>query len=136
MLSDFWLLTLTIFMPTIGALLLMFFDRKAEESMRVFSLIITAVTFGLTIAVLGRFMAVNTAGADYIGSIHMQVAKQWIPTWNVSYRLGVDGISMTLVLLTGLVSLLAMVASWSIQKQVRGYLILFLLLETGMMGVF
>ena len=56
--------------------------------------------------------------------------------WNIYYRLGYDGISLPLVLLTSFICLLAMLASWSINKQVRGYLILFLLLETGMLGVF
>jgi NADH-quinone oxidoreductase subunit M len=62
--------------------------------------------------------------------------KEWVPSWNIYYRLGVDGISLPLVVLTGLVSTLAMAASWSITKHVRGYLILFLMLEAGMMGVF
>jgi NADH-quinone oxidoreductase subunit M len=60
----------------------------------------------------------------------------WISSWNVNYSLGVDGISLPLVVLTGLISWLAMLASGSVTKQVRGYLILFLLLETGMLGVF
>ena len=60
----------------------------------------------------------------------------WMPTWNVFFSLGVDGISLPLVVLTGFVCLLSMLASWSIEKNVKGYLILFLILETGMMGVF
>ncbi len=60
----------------------------------------------------------------------------WIPTWNIYYKLGFDGISLPLVLLTTFISMLSMLASWSITKQVKGYLILFLLLETGMLGVF
>jgi NADH-quinone oxidoreductase subunit M len=66
----------------------------------------------------------------------MQASIPWIPDWNVNYALGVDGISLPLVVLTGLISFLAMLASWSIEKHVKGYLVLFLLLETGMMGVF
>jgi NADH-quinone oxidoreductase subunit M len=60
----------------------------------------------------------------------------WIPRFNIDYYLGVDGISMPLVLLTTVLSVLAMLASWNIEKYVRGYLILFLLLETGMIGTF
>ena len=60
----------------------------------------------------------------------------WISNWNIFYRVGYDGISLPLVLLTGFICVLAMMASWNIEKHVRGYLILFLLLETGMMGVF
>ncbi len=71
-----------------------------------------------------------------VSGLQMNVAAEWIPTWNVWYRLGVDGISLPLVLLTGLISMLSMAASWSITKHVKGYMVLFLLLESGMMGVF
>src|SRR5207253_10374145 len=65
------------------------------------------------------------------------VAKYpWIPRFNIEYFLGLDGISMALVLLTTGLSFLAMWASWKIDKYVRGYCILFLLLETGMIGTF
>src|SRR5436189_5589899 len=60
----------------------------------------------------------------------------WIPSFNIEYFMGVDGISLPLVMLTTLVSFLAMWASWNIQKHVKAYCILFLLLETGMIGVF
>ena len=60
----------------------------------------------------------------------------WIPSFNIYYALGIDGISFPLVLLTSFLSMLAMWASWPIQRQVKGYCVLFLLLETGMLGVF
>jgi NADH-quinone oxidoreductase subunit M len=101
--SDSALLTLTIFMPTIFAILLMAFEKKAEEGMRVFALVGTVVTFLLSLMVWGRF---NTGEAGY----QMLVDKEWISIWNIHYRLGVDGISLPLVLLTGLVSMLAAVA--------------------------
>ncbi len=134
--SDLVLLSLTIFVPTLGALLLLFFDRKAEEAMRNFALWTTILTFGLTLWVLGRYVGSTPTGEGYVGAFRMADAVPWIPTWNVEYKLGVDGISLTLVLLTSLISLLAMMASWSITKMVRGYLMLFLILETGMLGVF
>jgi NADH-quinone oxidoreductase subunit M len=62
--------------------------------------------------------------------------RQWIKQFNIDYYLGVDGISMPLVLLTTVLSFLAMLASWNIEKHVRGYCILFLILETGMVGTF
>ncbi len=64
------------------------------------------------------------------------VARPWIPAFHIEYRLGLDGISFPLVLLTSFLSMLAMGASWNIAKHVKGYCILFLLLETGMLGVF
>ena len=60
----------------------------------------------------------------------------WIPSFNIHYFMGIDGISFPLVLLTAFVSMLAMGASWPITKHVKAYCILFLLLETGMLGVF
>ncbi|NLF67547.1 MAG: NADH-quinone oxidoreductase subunit M [Candidatus Anammoximicrobium sp.] len=60
----------------------------------------------------------------------------WIPSFSIDYFLGVDGISLPLTVLTALVSLLAAGASWSVTKHVKAYCVLFLLLETGMLGVF
>ncbi len=64
------------------------------------------------------------------------VHHAWIPAFDINYFLGIDGISLPLVLLTSFLSVLAMWASWPITKNVRAYCILFLLLETGMLGVF
>src|SRR3989337_1429893 len=61
---------------------------------------------------------------------------RWIPSINVEYFLGADGISMPMIMLTTIVSFLAVVGSWGIEKQIKGYMALILLLETGMMGVF
>ncbi|RMG41146.1 MAG: NADH-quinone oxidoreductase subunit M, partial [Planctomycetota bacterium] len=129
------LLSLIVFLPALGALLLLLFDRKAEEAMRYFALVITAATFVLTLFLLGQFDPADP-GIQPVTEQGRGVAVAWIPDWNIYYRLGYDGISMPLVLLTSFISLLAMLASWSITKLVRGYLILFLLLETGMLGVF
>ena len=130
--NDTVLLSLTIFLPTIAAVFLAFFrddSPGAISAMRNFAAAATAATFMLTLVVLSKF-------DSSVAGMQMSVVHEWIPSWNVYYRLGVDGISMPLILLTGLISFLSMLASWSITKQVKGYLILFLLLETGMMGVF
>ena len=60
----------------------------------------------------------------------------WIPSFNIDYFMGIDGISFPLIVLTSFVSMLSMGASWPINKHVKAYCILFLLLETGMLGVF
>ena len=70
------------------------------------------------------------------GRDDLVVRRAWIPYFNIQYYLGLDGISLSLVLLTGLVSVLACLASWNIEKQVKGYFSLFLLLTASMMGVF
>lgn len=146
--NDTFLLSAIIFLPAIGALALLCFNSKAEEAMRNLALWVTVFTFALTLFLpFNNFdphdggiqpVAKDAAGkpALVLGDANRGVSYPWIKNWNIDYRLGYDGISVPLVLLTGLISMLAMLASWSIKKQVQGYLILFLLLETGMMGVF
>lgn len=134
------LIALTIFLPTIGAFFLVFFHKEAEEAMRSFALGATVLTFACSLGLLAEFdtsdpgvqpVAENEDGEEVRG-----ISKPWIPTWKINYKVGFDGISLPLVLLTGFVSVLALLASYSIKKNVKLYLILFLLLETGMMGVF
>lgn len=72
----------------------------------------------------------NYAGTDFVAR------RPWIDRFNIDYYLGIDGISLALILLTTALSFLAMLASWNIDKYVRGYCILFLILETGMLGTF
>lgn len=152
--DTFWLLTAIIFLPTLGAAGVALIKKEAVETMRAFSLAITLVTFALTIYLTFGVYDRNDPGiqpraADLVakaeGFKSDEIAKQyeqrgvaipWIKGWNIEYRLGYDGISVPLVLLTGLISFLGMIASWSIEKEVKGYLILYLLLETGMLGVF
>ena len=124
------LLTCIVFLPAVWAIPLVFFDSKAKEPMRYWGVLGTALTFALTIQLWLQLKSdVGT------GVLH-QFSHVWVANWNINYSLGIDGISLPLVVLTGFVSLLAMMASWSIEKSVKGYLILFLLLETGMLGVF
>ena len=127
--SNEFLLSAIIFLPTFGALVLAVLDGEAEKALRKIGYVTTAATFALTLVLLGRF-------DSRVPGMQMEMKFEWIKNWNVYYQLGVDGISLTLVLLTGLVCFLAMLASDSIKKDIKGYLILFLLLETGMLGVF
>ena len=131
------LLSGIVFLPAVGALILaIFIPKQAVELIRYF-------TLGVTLAVLvlcgfgfwngqTKFEAVGEAAATMQNTFN----HPWIPSFNIEYYMGLDGISFPLVMLTALVSLLAMGASWSITKHVKAYCILFLLLETGMLGVF
>ncbi len=131
-----FLLSLVIFLPTIGAILLLAFDKKAEEAMRYFALGITILTFIVTVFPLLSAYQEAVAKSAVAGEMVLQCSVPWISQWNINYQLGLDGISYPLVLLASFTSMLAMMASWSIKKQIKGYLMLFLLLETGMIGVF
>jgi NADH-quinone oxidoreductase subunit M len=126
--NSLFLLSILIFLPLVGAALLLIFDERNADAMRFWSLGVTLLTFIFSVVLWCQY---NPAEGMMLADV-----KEWVPSWNIYYRLGVDGISLPLVVLTGLVSTLAMAASWSITKHVRGYLILFLMLEAGMMGVF
>lgn len=131
--NDSFLWFLIIFGPSLGALVLCIYNPKSEGSMRTLANLVTFVTFLLTLYAFSKF-----DGSKITAESPMQLVVNvpWISSWNVNYHLGVDGISMPLVLLTSFISWLSMLASGSVTKQLRGYLILFLLLETGMLGVF
>jgi NADH-quinone oxidoreductase subunit M len=136
-------LTLIVFLPALGALALAFFPKDHPDAAKRFSLFITAIVFAITVWMILP-APVGAAGMSKdtfrftIGQAKMQdlFSVPWISSFKIFYLMGVDGISLPLVLLTSFVSMLAMGASWPITKSVKGYCILFLLLETGMLGVF
>jgi NADH-quinone oxidoreductase subunit M len=129
------LLSLIVFLPTAGAAALVLFPRNSDEAMKKFSLLVTAAVFVLTV-LLARPGTSPWRFDIAVSDMQKVFALQWIPTFNIYYYMGVDGISLPLIVLTSFVSMLSMAASWPIQKHVRAYCILFLLLETGMLGVF
>lgn len=92
-------------------------------------MIITALTFVFSLHLIAHFDSTNP-------DFQFGLKIPWIPSFGIDYSMGVDGISLFLVLLTTLLSPLAILASWSIQERVKEYFIFMLLLETGMIGVF
>jgi NADH-quinone oxidoreductase subunit M len=146
--SDTWLLSLIVFVPSIAALALLLIPSSNAKAIKWVSLVATIVTFVLSLVLLGEYVQFQDAWRDLADrALVARDAKEnspldlvfrypWISVFNVEYYMGVDGISLPLVLLTGLISLLGMIASWNIEKQIKGYCVLYLLLETGMMGTF
>jgi len=136
-----WPLSAIVFLPALVAafLSLPIVPKAREDFIRWTTLLTTAVVF-----VLSLWMAVpalfGPAGpAQFrLGDPSMQavVKLPWIPAFGIEYLLGVDGISLPLVVLTTFLSMLAAAASWPITKHVKAYHVLFLLLVTGMLGVF
>ncbi len=131
-------LSLIVFLPAAGALAIAFTSKDREDFIKLFSLLITIAVFLLT-----AWLAIPSTGRGepstfVVGQSAMQQVFRipWIPAFDIYYAMGIDGISFPLVLLTSFLSMLAMAASWNIAKHVKGYCILFLLLETGMLGVF
>jgi len=145
--AGLFFLSLVVFLPAIGALILMLFPSRAERAIRRTTLGITLVVFLLTLRLvlpgsnsgsqnpLEQVMHDVRFAAGEPGYQHAS-AVPWISSFNIDYFLGIDGISLPLVLLTSFLSVLAAAASWSVTKHVKAYSILFLLLETGMLGVF
>ena len=128
------LLSLIVFLPALGAIFLAFVPSDKDDVIRYVTL---ALTIGvLALCVVGFFGNGDTEFDVARASMQSVFNQPWIPSFNIYYMMGTDGISFPLVMLTALVSVLAMGASWSIKKHVKGYCILFLLLETGMLGVF
>ena len=106
--------------------------------MQLVRLAVTVAVFLLTVwmAMLARSGRRLRPVSSRPGRDAGHVFAPWIRSFNIYYFMGMDGISFPLVLLTSFVSMLAMGASWNITKHVKAYCILFLLLETGMLGVF
>lgn len=140
-------LSLIIFLPAIGAAILLFFPGRAETAIRRTTLGITLVVFLLTLRLVlpGSSRNSHNPLEQMIQDVRFvpgepdyqhALAVPWIRAFNIEYFLGVDGISLPLVLLTAFLSVLAAAASWSVTKHVKAYSVLFLLLETGMLGVF
>ncbi len=157
--SDDLLLSLLWMIPLGGSLLVLALPRN-DRLVKMTALAVTAITFVLTIWLFQAYVsgapspasvslreraASNTLSESETGigdfgafdaAQDLVVRRPWIPFFNIQYFLGVDGISLSLLLLTGLISLLSCLASWNIDKQVKGYFSLYLLLLASMMGVF
>ncbi|MBI3948953.1 MAG: NADH-quinone oxidoreductase subunit M [Acidobacteria bacterium] len=128
-------LTLVVFLPTVGAVLLWLYSLlggKEENVMRIIALLASVITFIVSLPVVAGF---NSGRAD------MQFVERvpWINSvgLNVEYHLGIDGLSLWLVVLTTILTVVSVLAGWrAIEHHVREYLIFLLLLETGLLGVF
>src|SRR5262245_51088717 len=123
------ILTIVTFTPAVGAVLLLFYNRDHVRSIRAFALIITILTFVFSLQLVSSF---DSKSPDF----QFTMKVPWIPSLGIDYSMGVDGISLFLILLTTLLTPLAVLASWSIHDRVKEYFIFMLLLETGMVGVF
>ena len=128
---DFPLLSLIVFLPLAGALvLLVFFKETQRSAIRWWALLVSAVEFVISLWLL--FAWQTKGGMQFVDG-----PADWIPELGVSYHLGVDGISLFLVLLTTLLTMLAVLASWGfVAERERSYYFWLLLLETGCLGVF
>jgi NADH-quinone oxidoreductase subunit M len=122
-------LTVTVFLPVAGAVVLLVWPRIANDAARGVALVASVSTFVVSLGMLGRFDG-SASGfqmverADWVSSLHLQ------------YLLGVDGVSLFMVLLTTFLMPVAILASWRIDRNVRGFMAAMMLLETAVLGTF
>jgi len=125
-------LNLVTFFPLLGVLVLLFIKAEQKNALRWVALLTSLITFGISLWVLSIFNPANPG-------IQLGEPHSWITVagWNIQYYLGVDGLSILLVLLTTFLSPISILSTWSaIEDRVKDFMIFFLLLEVGMLGVF
>jgi NADH-quinone oxidoreductase subunit M len=123
------ILTALIVLPLVGAVVVALIPREAVRLQKLVALGFTTAAFVVSIFMLRGF-------APRPG-MQFEVSRAWIPAYGISYHLGVDGLSVWLVILTTFLTPIALLGSWSsIHDRVRGFNVFMLLLEAGMVGVF
>ncbi len=129
LMGGFPILSVLIFFPLVGVVIIAFINRENVNVIRWIAFIVSVIEFILSVPLYFAFK---------LGTPQFQFVEKvsWIKSWGASYYLGIDGISLFLVLLTTFLTMLSILASWSIEKRVKEYMISFLFLETTMVGVF
>src|SRR3954468_4900549 len=130
---DHWALTLAIFLPMAGAVLMMAIPRESEETHKGIALVTSVLTLGVGVYLLFAFDYDNVKGHQFA------VNRQWIEVINSRYHIFIDGISLPLLILSMLIVVLCVIYSWDHFPEPhnpKAFLILILVLETGMNGTF
>jgi NADH-quinone oxidoreductase subunit M len=125
-------LILVTFFPLVGVLALLCVPPDRKNALRWTALVASLVTFGLSIWILTLFDKSNP-------DLQLGLNLPWIQVagWNISFAIGVDGLSILLVLLTTFLTPISILSTWNaVQERVKDFMIFFLLLEVGMLGVF
>ncbi len=127
--SGFGLISLTVFLPLIGALVLLLMPEQYAKAIKGVAFLFTVVTFVASLAILGAFQG---------GTYHFQLVEQapWIASLGISYKVGVDGVSIWLIMLTTLLLVVSVWFSFYVKTRPKAYFIYMLLLGTAMLGVF
>ncbi|HHT9112479.1 MAG TPA: complex I subunit 4 family protein, partial [Candidatus Wunengus sp. YC65] len=123
------ILSLITFLPIVGVIFILSIDSKKQELVRITSLLVSIVVFFISLPLYFNFDA---------RAYEMQFVEKlpWIPSFGINYYVGIDGVSLFLILLTTFITPLSILASWHITKSIKEYMIAMLVLETGMIGVF
>ncbi|TLD42712.1 MAG: NADH-ubiquinone oxidoreductase chain M [Candidatus Jettenia ecosi] len=123
------ILSLITFLPIIGVFFIISIDSKNRELIRFTALLVSIIVFLISLPLYFNFDA-RTYEMQFVEKL------RWIPSFGIKYHVGVDGISLFLILLTTFLTPISILASWHITKNVKEYMISMLILETAMVGVF
>ena len=127
------MLSAVVFLPLLGALVIILFLREPRQ-IRLWAVAVTVAELALAIAI---FIVFRLEDYRQVGNMEMvELNENWISALNIQYHVGVDGLSVPMVLLTALLGMCAVFASWSVQLRVREYFMWLLVLQTAVMGVF
>ena len=134
----FSLLSALLILPVAGAIGVMFLPSDQDERAKQLALVISMVTLLISLPLYFAFPGAATIHPfDQCAPSLFEACGSWIPTLNINYHVGVDGLSLFLVILTTFLTVIAVLSSWTaITEQVREYFALILFLETAMIGVF
>ncbi len=126
---DNHILSWLIWLPVIGMAVILALPKRFSHVMKIIAAVATGLQLVLAIVLWFGYDRIN-------GGYQFMEQAQWIPSFNIFYFLGIDGLSLPMVLLTALLSFICIFVSWKTDKMVKGYFALFLLLDAGMIGVF
>ena len=128
---DGWqLLSIIVFTPLAGALIVGLIPRGYHSHMRLAAFAVSLLTFVLSLPLFFNF-------DNALVAFQFEEQFEWIPVMRATYHVGIDGISLLMVMLTTFITPLVLLASWNdIKRSIKGYLVSMLLLECGMLGVF
>jgi NADH-quinone oxidoreductase subunit M len=129
---DFPYLTWIVFLPAIGAIIIAFLPGLSIRAIKYVAAVVTFISLVLSVIVFANFdRSIGAAGA-----IQFEENISWIPAINAHYHLGIDGLSLPLMLLMAFLGFLVILISWKINLRPREYFAWILLLETSILGVF
>ena len=129
---DFNWLSCIVFLPALGALLIAFVPRLSARGVRWLALVFTFIPLAMAI----YLFAIFDRSAGMAGVMQFEESFSWIPAIGAGYHLGVDGLSLPLMLLMAFLGFLVVLISWKIELRTREYFAWLLLLETSILGVF
>jgi NADH-quinone oxidoreductase subunit M len=131
--SNSWTLPVITFVPLAGVLIVMFIPKQKTAAIKVTSIAMSLIPLVLSIWLWAGY---DRSGPQFPNGMQFGISVPWIPSLGVNFAMGVDGLSVPLVFLTALLTTLSLVYSLIINERAKEYFWMFLLLETGMLGVF